>query len=598
MNLWNNVRYDLRKIKYILSQKQKKRTLLTFMVMLGGAVWEMLGVSLILPFAQAIIAADELLEKNSIRKISSFFHIKDGMELLFFFGMVLILVYIAKNIYLSFSAYIQTKFAVDVQKELSVKMMETYMKRPYGFFLNINTSEIYQVIGSDTYGVYAFLSEIFRVLTEVITISLIGIFIFVTDFVMAFTMLALAATCLIIINLIFREKMKEGGKAQRKYNAIVGKHLHQAFFGIKEVLVMQKQSYFVKEYETAMEKKIETQLGQAMGGRLPSYVIEAICISGFLGFICFRIKMGINVASFIPKFAAFAVAAFRILPSVSRITSSINQMTFVRPSINSVYKNLKEIETYESENRKDGKLLANETVNYGGTYEQEYILNIENVYFKYENTDKNVLEDLSLQIRPNTSVAFIGSSGAGKTTLADIILGLLMPQSGKVETAGGSIYADLGKWSQMIGYVPQSIYLIDDTIRSNVAFGVEEIEDEKVKEALRQAQLWEFVEKLPGGICSRVGERGVRLSGGQRQRIAIARALYHKPSILVFDEATSALDHETETAVMKSIEALQGKKTILIVAHRLSTIRNCDEIYEIAGGKAIKRKHEDVFSAN
>ncbi len=181
--------------------------------------------------------------------------------------------------------------------------------------------------------------------------------------------------------------------------------------------------------------------------------------------------------------------------------------------------------------------------------------------------------------------------------MADIILGLLVPQSGEVEAAGVSIYTDLGKWAQVIGYVPQSIYLIDDTIRNNVAFGVEEIEEEKVKEALRQAQLLEFVEKLPQGMDTKVGERGVRLSGGQRQRIAIARALYHKPSILVFDEATSALDNETETAVMKSIEALQGKKTILIVAHRLSTIRNCDEIYEIADGKAIRKRHEDIFFA-
>ncbi len=322
MNLWNGVKDDIRKLKYILSQKQKKGTILTFVVMLGGAVWEMLGVSLILPFAQAIIAADELLEKNIVKKISSVFHISDGMDLLFFLGVVLILVYIIKNMYLSLSAYVQTKYAVNVQKELSVKMMETYMKRPYSFFLNINTSEIYQVIGSDTYGVYAFLSEVFRVLTEVITICLIGIFIFVTDFVMAFTILALAAACLVMINLIFRERMKEGGKAQRKYNAMAGKHLHQAFFGIKEVLVMQKQAYFVREYEAATEKKIQTQLGQAMGGRLPSYVIEAICISGFLGFICFRIKAGINVALFIPKFAAFAVAAFRILPSVYQFDQS------------------------------------------------------------------------------------------------------------------------------------------------------------------------------------------------------------------------------------------------------------------------------------
>lgn len=316
--------------------------------------------------------------------------------------------------------------------------------------------------------------------------------------------------------------------------------------------------------------------------------------------MCLRIARGTDMADFVPQLGIFAVAAFQILPSVANISACISGLVFYRPTLEEAYDNIAAARQYDQINLElsdtDSAMLS--VKNSIPVVFQDKI-EIENIVWKYDNTDQNVLEGLSLEIYKGQSIAFIGSSGAGKTTLADIILGLLPPQEGTVKVDGKSIYTIPNEWSRMIGYVPQSVFLIDDTIRNNVAFGLlpTEIDDERVWEALAQAQLAEFVQSLPKGIDTIVGERGVRFSGGQRQRVAIARALYYNPDILVLDEATSALDSETENAVMESIEELQGRKTLIIVAHRLTTIKSCDRIFEIVEGKAVEREKREIFGA-
>ena len=298
--------------------------------------------------------------------------------------------------------------------------------------------------------------------------------------------------------------------------------------------------------------------------------------------------------AFVPKLGAFAMAAFKILPSIGKVSSRATTMAYSFPRLENVYHNVVEAKEYEKQREKYVKEnIVNKNVEVSTEFEQ--VLSINHVEWKYREQIKPVLENVTLEIRRGESIALIGESGSGKTTLSDIILGLLHPQKGSVYMDGIDVYGMPEEWAKVIGYVPQSVFLIDDTIRNNVAFGLKNVDDTDIWYALEQAQLKKFVESLPEGLDTMVGEQGIKFSGGQRQRVAIARALFSRPQILVLDEATAALDNETEAAVMEAIDALQGKMTLIIVAHRLSTIRNCDKIYEICNGRAELRKKVDIL---
>ena len=329
-----------------------------------------------------------------------------------------------------------------------------------------------------------------------------------------------------------------------------------------------------------------------MAAESPSYLIEAVCVSGLIIIVGIKLLMGVDTNQFIPQLAAFAVAAFRVLPSIGRISSSFNQFVYMCPTVTAVYDNLKEVELYE-------KLGEGTEVSEDSDEVMQFTRDIvfQNICWKYPKTDDYVVRNINFTIKKGTSVGLIGQSGSGKSTLADILLGLFCPQEGKVLVDGVNIFENLEKWRNTVSYVPQTVFLRDDTIRNNIAFGVEEdkIDDDKIWNAIRMAQLEELIHTLPEGINTHMGERGIRFSGGQKQRVAIARALYNNPDILVLDEATAALDNDTEAAVMEAIEALHGQKTLVIVAHRLSTIRKCDEIYEVTDGSIFKRTYEEVF---
>ena len=323
----------------------------------------------------------------------------------------------------------------------------------------------------------------------------------------------------------------------------------------------------------------------------PKYIVEPVCMAGLLIAVIVKMFYGKkdDISTFIPQLSTFAVAAFRLLPSVGKINEHVNNILYAAPSLDLIYEDLKGIEDFKKQEIDEHR-----------PWSFQNKIEAKSITYLYPNTDKKILDNTGCVIPKGKTVAFIGGSGAGKTTMVDIILGLLPPQLGKVKADDMNIFKNLSTWHQHIGYIPQTIYLSDDSIRSNVAFGImeDEIDDEAVMEALKKAQLLEFAESLPEGLDTAVGERGVRISGGQRQRIGIARALYHDPEILVLDEATSALDGETEMAIMESIESLQGTKTILIIAHRLTTIRNADIIYEVCDGKVVERSKEYVFKEN
>lgn len=594
MNLLYNVKNELHKLFYILNKEQKLYGILVFFCSLLGSVLEVFGVGIIMPMVQAFMDVDKLMQNKWALMMAASMGIKtsDTSKIVVMITVGVILVFLIKNLYFIFLSWVRIKYSCKVSRELSTRMMSNYMKRGYEFFLNHNTAELSRNIGGDVSGVDTIIYQLLRVLVDGFTIMMIVLYIMVTDWMIAIAMVVMALICLVIIYGFFRVQMREAGQHFNKYNGITSKYLLQALHGIKEILVMRKQEYFVRHYEEANREKQRGAIKQTVGAESPAYIIEGLCIAGLLSVVCIRLITNQQSAvDLIPALSAFAVGAFRILPSLGRISSALNTAIYYMPSLEHVYENLKRINNSEESDNSINNTYAIKDI----TFNKE--IKIENVSWRYQNGKKEVIQNLNLTIRRGTSVAFVGQSGAGKTTLADIILGLLPPQKGEILIDGNDISQMGDKLGHIMGYVPQTVYLTDDTIRNNVAFGREgiEIDDDKVWKALEKAQLKEFVEQLSNGLDTFVGDRGIRFSGGQRQRIAIARALYENPDIIIFDEATAALDNETELTVMDSIRSLQGHKTLIIIAHRITTIKDCDVIYEIKDGKAYVRAYDELI---
>ncbi len=582
-------------LNYVLSKRQKRKSINVFLCMMIASGLELLGVSAIYPFLQMILNPEELESKWYIAWIFDFCPEATSINILLIVGVLIIFLYLFKNVFMIFIAYVQSSFAAGFQREVSVRMLHSYLKRPYQYFLNINSSTIIRGIMSDVNGTYQILLNIFTMCSELLTVSVIGIFLLATDWTIAVSAMLLAGICFFSIIICFKGRLKKAGKDAQQANALKYQYGYQAINGIKEIIVLGRREKFVNQYDKAAMLEQKTVVLNDFLAACPDRILEGVCIGGFMGIVCVKIATGTNLGTFIPILGTFAMGAFRILPSISKISTRINSIIFFQPTLQNVYDNLREVNAYEQSIEEINTGVMKEKLGEERRFRQEIM--IKNINWRYQNAPKDVLHQASLCIKKGEAVAFIGASGAGKTTLADIIMGLLKPQQGMVEMDGTDIFSILEQWPKIIGYVPQSVFLIDDTVRSNVAFGLDkdEVSDANVWDALEQAQLKEFVEGLPYGLDTIVGERGVKFSGGQRQRIAIARALYENPDILVLDEATSALDSETETAVMESIDALQGSKTLIIVAHRLTTIRNCDRIYEIVDGVAIERSKEEVL---
>ena len=598
MNSIRNLRDICRTYLYILTTTQKKWGVVLFILTVLGAVCEMLGVSVILPLVQVMIAPEQLLRYSVIVYIMKCFNIQNPKTLIWLMGFAVILVYVIKNIYLFFLSYVRAKFACKVQRELSVEMLENYMRRGYLFFAETTTGELLRGMFGSISNVYEGLYQVFRLCAEVLTVICIVIYVMVSDWMMSLCVVVLALLCLLLVATGFKRWTQRSGEIVFEYDGKINKTLLQAFQGIKEVLVMRRQQYFVKTYQDEYIHKQKGMIGKTVAMESPAYIIEGMCVAGLIVMVCIKAITTEDTTVLVPQLAAFAVAAFRILPSLGRISSCYNTFVSYIPGINETYQNFLAARACDDSQKlnlddKDDRNIR-QAVEEKWDWKQ---LNINNVSWTYPGTDKTILDDISLHIKKGLSIAFVGPSGAGKTTFADMILGLYKPQTGDILLDSEDITKLDREWGNIISFVPQNVYLLNDSIRNNVAFGIpeKEIEDAKVDRALEQAQLKDFVSTLSEGIRTEIGESGMRLSGGQRQRIAIARALYNDPDILVLDEATSALDTETETAVMEAIDSLHGHKTLIIIAHRLTTIRNCDEIYRIEGGKATRCSYRELI---
>lgn len=578
----------LKKLNYIFERRQKMQLAILCIVIIGGALWELLGITAILPFVNVAMEPESIFENEYLSFFYNYFGITSPNMFLALLAFGLILIYIIKNVYLTVMNYGIFRFSYNNQKRIEEKLLRSYLKQPYTFFLEKNSAELIRNVNEDVPMLVDTVISTMQLAVEFIVCGLLLIFLIFMDPTITIVVGAVLVLFLLLIMRTLKKSIRTKGQNVREARAGMTQWLMQTFGGIKETKLLEREDFFMNRFSSQCSKFANNHCVYQTLSYMPKPAMETACIASLLGVIAIKLLRGVNSEYFISTVSIFAVAAFRLLPAFNRITGYMSRIMFNHHGLNSVYHDLKEVEELERE------LRARENLVEKLPFEKE--IEIKNVSFHYPNVEEKVLDNVSVTIPKNKSVAFIGPSGAGKTTLADIFLSVLTPQKGAVLVDGENIEHNIRQWHSKLGYIPQTIYLIDDTIRNNISYGIEEadIDEDRVWEVVKEAQLKEFVDSLDDGLDTYIGEGGVRLSGGQRQRVGIARALYGNPEILILDEATSALDTDTETAVMEAIDSLVGKKTLVIIAHRLSTIENCDIVYEIKGRDVVKKKEKQL----
>lgn len=576
----------LDKINYIFDKKQKVQSVFLCIGLFIGALFELVGVSLITQLV-ALISDPSKIHNN---KLMQYFYDLFGMEtdrqFFLFVVIALIFVYLIKNAYLLWINYVQYTFVFNNQLRLSGRLIDCYLKKPYTYHLDKNSAEMVRNVMLDSERFFQMLLSVFLTLSEMLVSALLCVFLLVVDWFITVSVVLILVVFTGLYLVLFKGKAKAYGMINQEFDGKMHQSINQALGAVKDIKILHREKYFANAFLSYGKKKMTAVRNNNVLGQVPKYLIETVCIGAVLLVLVFKIYQGEDINNMIPQLAAFAISAFKLLPSVSKINNYANLIIFLKPSVDLIYRDIKDTEDMVNYEVVDASGNLIEEGN-GDSLKKADRISIKNLVYRYPNTDRNVINNISFDIPLGKSIGLIGPSGAGKSTLADIILGILTPTEGEVMYGDMDVHKHPIKWSKKLAYIPQTIFLSDETIRANVAFGIEEdkIDDDMVWAALKEAQLDEFVKSQPDGLDSMVGERGVRISGGQRQRIGIARALYDNPEILVLDEATSALDSETESAVMEAIDRLSGSKTLIIIAHRLTTIKNCDYVFKIEDGQ-------------
>ena len=580
----------LNKLNYIFNASQKRKMAVLMVCIFIGAALELVGVSLIMPLIQLISTPEVVNQPGIVSAVYNALNMKSVTDFFIFLVIVIIVIYFLKNLYLSVMYYFQYSFIYRNQLKVAGRLIDCYLKKPYTYHLDHNTSDMIRNIMLDTDRLFQLILSFLNMMSEGLLSFLLIIYLLVSDPVMSVTVAGLLVVCMAVFRILTREKVHGYGRMNQEYDGRMHQAINQALGAVKDIKILHREKYFVNSFVSCGEKKMTALINTNFFGTIPKYIIETITVAAIMLVLVYKLLTGTDLNAILPVLASFAVAAFKLLPSVGKISNYMNNITFLKPSIDLIHHDLKETEDMENMEISD---LDDGSQHTEGVSE----IKIDKLFYRYPKTESDVLKDVSFSVPLGTSIGLIGESGAGKSTLADVILGILFPRQGRVLYGSMNVHEYPLKWAEKLAYIPQAIYLADESIRANVAFGIEaeKIDEEKVWAALDEAQLSDFVRSLPEGLDTEVGERGVRLSGGQRQRIGIARALYGDPEILVLDEATSALDNETETAVMEAIERLHGRKTLLIIAHRLTTIRNCEYIYRVEKGGVYPVDRSEIY---
>ena len=569
----------IRKFNYIFDTKRKIQSVFLCIGLFIGALLELAGVSLIAQLVGLIENPSGIRQSGWMSRLYDMTKASSDRQFFLYVCLVMIGVYLFKNIYLTVMGYVKYTFIYNNQLKLSGRLIDCYLKKPYTYHLDKNSAEMIRSIMLDSERFFQMLLTMFSVFSEVMVSALLCIYLLIVDWMITVSVVLILLVFSGLYLLIFHGRTKENGKISQYNDGKMHQAINHALGAVKDIKILHREKFFVNAFTKRGARKYTAVRNNEILGQIPAYLIETVCVGAILLVLVVKLYNGQDLNDMIPQLAAFAMAAFKLLPSVGKVDNYLNLIVFLKPSADLIYRDIKETEDML------GVMGSDEE----GDAQHADSIRIENVSYTYPNSTTEVLHDVSFEIPDGASVGFIGPSGAGKTTIADIILGILTPDKGRVMYGDMNVHEHPLKWSRKLAYIPQAIFLADESVRSNVAFGIneDEIDDAQVWKALEEAQLDEFVRSLPEGLDTMVGERGVRLSGGQRQRIGIARALYGDPEILVLDEATAALDSETEAAVMEAIDRFRGRKTMLIIAHRLTTIKNCRIIFKVGDRKVI-----------
>lgn len=541
-----------------------------------GTALETLGVGLVIPLLALMSQGDAVAGHPELGRQFAWLGSMSRERLVLIAMLALVLTYIVKTAYLAYVNWAQARYVFAVQRHLSQQLFECYLRQPYMFHLQHNSAQmIRNVVNETSQFSHVVTIPAFVLLSEGFVLLGIALLLLIMATLGALIVISVVGVASYAFQRTIRTRLVRWGEERQYHDGMRIQHLQQALGGVKDVKLLGREAQFLLRYEQHNQGAARVGERQLLLQNIPRLWLELLGVVGLAALVLTMLSQGKPLAALVPTLGLFAAAAFRLMPSINKVLMSVQSLRYAQSSIDTVVRELALAREVEAPSATAQALPFRET------------LDIDQLSFTYPGTTEPALSEVTVSIPQGASVGFVGGSGAGKSTLIDIILGILPPSSGGVRVDGTDIQSSLRGWQNQIGYVPQHIYLTDDTLRANVAFGIaaDSIDDSAVWRALRAAQLDEFVTQLPDGLNTAVGERGVRLSGGQRQRIGIARALYHDPSVLVLDEATSALDVVTERGVMDSVEALHGQKTVLIVAHRTSTIERCDLVVRLAHGK-------------
>lgn len=580
----------LKEISYIFDKKQK-RTLgwLTVMIFFVG-IFETLGISAIIPVVTALLSPETLMEYFNkipiLGKIADFFNldVQHSGGLTTFLIVVLIIIYIVKNLFILFTTYVQQNFIAKSRNLMISRVMREFLNKPYEDYLEADIPTTFRLTDSDIPNTFTLVMSLLNLASEAIISILIFMVLLLQDTKLTLFMIGIFLFMTLIITKLIKPKMNNIGTGNMKAQSRIAKWRIQAIYGLKDVKVLNREDFYIRNYYESGLVGAKLARNYSVLNATPRLLIETIFIVAVLGYVAIYVSGNGDVGAMVTTLSTFSVAAMRVLPSVNRINTYLAEIAYHRPCLDFVYENL------QTGMKIDKEMAAIKAAGQEAPLKLENKIELNHISFHYPDSEQMIFTDAHMEVMKGQSVGIMGPSGAGKSTIVDILLGLLHANEGEITCDGVDIFKNYESWLAQIGYIPQSIYLIDESIRDNIAFGIdaEKIDEDRLWEVLREAQLDEFVKSLPEGLDTTIGDRGVRLSGGQRQRIGIARALYNNPEILVFDEATSALDNETEAAVMEAINSFHGKKTMVIIAHRLNTIANCDVIYKVESGKITK----------
>ena len=567
------------KIYHLLTLSERKGVLVLLILMMVGMLLETLGIGLIIPVVTLMMQADLASSYPVIIPILDYFERPSQTMLITAVMLGLVGVYFIKNLFLAFLIWKQTHFVYGVRVSLSHRLFAIYLRQPYTFHLQRNSAELVRNVNGEVGAFTVAISNAQLLIAELMVLFGITILLLLVEPMGALIVAIVIGGAAWSFHRVTRARISKWGEERQFHDGLRIQHLQQGLGGAKDVKLLGRESDFLAQYHTHNMKSARVSKLHTVLQNYPRLMFELLAVTGLAILVISMLSQGRDMASIIPTLGLFAAAAFRLMPSVNRVLSSAQALRYNLPVVNMLYEEV--------------NLTSPEPVSQQAAGSPEvfrYELMLTNLKYQYIGAALPALDGISINIKKGETVGLIGASGSGKSTFIDVILGLLTPGAGLVEVDGQDIQISLRQWQDQIGYVPQSIYLTDDTMRRNIAFGLpkEQINDAAVHRAIKAAQLEDFVNSLPDGMETIVGERGVRLSGGQRQRIGMARALYHDPDVLVLDEATSALDTATEMGVMQAVMALHGEKTIIIVAHRLSTVKHCDRLYRLDKGKVIE----------